>query len=223
MMFSSEILTGQTQKHLVEFHGSLVNWAIVSDLQSLTIAAKNAGFDLAIASSFRGFDRQLMIWQKKYNGINPVFDINDNPVELNGLSDLEKCQAIMLFSALPGASRHHWGTDFDFYDKAAITNKYQIRLQQDEYSEGGRFAALTAWLDDNMAQFGFYKPYDEYRGGIAVEPWHISHKSTADMMLKKFSVKKLEKVLKQYDFAGKEAVLSNLPELYTQFVMNINA
>lgn len=96
-MFSSEILTGQSEKHLVEFHGSLVNWAIVCDLQSLTIAAKQAGFDLAIASSFRNFDRQLMIWQKKYTGINPVFDIHDEPVEFNGLSDLEKCQAIMLF------------------------------------------------------------------------------------------------------------------------------
>lgn len=222
-MFSSEILTGQSEKHLVEFHGSLVNWAIVCDLQSLTIAAKQAGFDLAIASSFRNFDRQLMIWQKKYTGINPVFDIHDEPVEFNGLSDLEKCQAIMLFSALPGASRHHWGTDFDFYDKATITDKYQIRLQQDEYIEGGRFGALAAWLDKNMAQFGFYKPYDQYRGGIACEPWHISHKETADMMLKKLSVKKLEIALKQYDFSGKEAVLANLPELYHQFVLNINA
>ena len=77
----------------------------------------------------------------------------------------------MLFSALPGASRHHWGTDFDFYDKAAITNKYQIRLQQDEYSEGGRFAALTAWLDDNMAQFGFYKPYDELGLSLVYDPY----------------------------------------------------
>jgi len=221
-MFSPGILTGQADQHLVEFHGSMVNWAIVSDLQSLTIAAKNAGFDLAIASSFRNFDRQLMIWQKKYNGETEVFDINDEPVELKGLSDLEKCQAIMLFSALPGASRHHWGTDVDFYDKAAITERYQIRLQQSEYIKGGRFAALTAWLDDNMAQFGFYKPYDQYRGGIACEPWHISHKATADMMLKKFSEKKLEKVLKQYNFAGKEAVLANLSVLYKQFVLNIN-
>ena len=200
----------------------MVNWAIVSDLQSLTIAAKNAGFDLAIASSYRSFDRQLMIWQKKYQGEAQVFDINDNPVELNGLSELEKCQAIMLFSALPGASRHHWGTDFDFYEKDAITDRYQIRLQQDEYQAGGRFAGLTAWLDENMAQFGFYKPYDKYRGGIACEPWHISHKSTADMMLKKFTIKKLEKALNQYEFAGKNAVLANLPQLFKQFVLNIH-
>jgi LAS superfamily LD-carboxypeptidase LdcB len=222
MMVNAKILTGQSDKHLVDFHGHLVHWGSVSDLQALSLAAKKAGFELGIASSFRNFDRQLMIWQKKFTGVTPVFDLDDEPVDLSQMSELEKCQAIMLFSALPGASRHHWGTDFDFYDKSVISAQYQIRLQQDEYQDQGLFAPFTAWLDKNIAQYGFFKPYDCYRGGIAAEPWHISHRVTADLMLKKFSYKVIEKTLKQYDFSGKQAILDNLPELYQQFVLNIN-
>lgn len=221
-MFSPEILTGQTEKNLVEFHGHLVHWGIVGDLQALSIAAKQAGFELGIASSFRSFDRQSLIWKKKYNCELPVFDINDNKLDLANLTDLERCQAIMLFSALPGASRHHWGTDFDYYDKSKVSDRYQIRLQKAEYQSGGRFCELNEWLDENMEKFGFYKPYDKYRGGIASEPWHLSHKSTSEIMLRRFSLKLLTKVLKKHEIEGKEAVLNNLPALYQQFITNIN-
>ena len=41
-------------------------------------------------------------------------------VVLAHLSPLEQLQAILRFSALPGTSRHHWGTDLDVYDAAVI-------------------------------------------------------------------------------------------------------
>ena len=65
----------------------------------------------------------------------------------------------MLWSALPGASRHHWGTDFDVYDKAKIesTGK-KLELIPEEYEDNGPCALLSQWLFNNAEKFGFYFP-----------------------------------------------------------------
>ena len=39
-----------------------------------------------------------------------------------------ECDAILLWSALPGASRHHWGTDFDVFDRAAVPPDYRAAV-----------------------------------------------------------------------------------------------
>ncbi|WP_350595574.1 M15 family metallopeptidase, partial [Pseudoalteromonas sp. 45-MNA-CIBAN-0466] len=89
--------------------------------------------------------------------------------------DIDKCIAIMLYSALPGASRHHLGTDLDIYDKSAVSDDYVLQLSPNEYQQGGPFAKLSQWLDTHLAEFGFYRPYQYDLGGVAPELWHISH------------------------------------------------
>ena len=42
------------------------------------------------------------------------------PIDGAALAPQERIEAILLWSALPGASRHHWGTDLDLIDRRAV-------------------------------------------------------------------------------------------------------
>ena len=68
------------------------------------------------ASSFRDFERQQLIWNCKFNGERKVHDDEGNLLDLALLDDWQKAQAILRWSALPGGSRHHWGTEIDIFD-----------------------------------------------------------------------------------------------------------
>ena len=153
--------TGLSSSHLVELQNHRLHRDIVNDFLALQQGAKEAGIDLTIASSFRDFHRQSAIWNAKFQGLRPVYTLEQQTVDLESLSDTEKCHAIMLYSALPGASRHHFGTDLDIYDTRPIDDDYQLQLTPDEYSPTGPFAKLAAWLDDNLEKYGFYRPYKE--------------------------------------------------------------
>ena len=46
----------------------------------------------------------------------PLLDANNQPLDALQLGETERLHAILHWSALPGTSRHHWGTDLDIYD-----------------------------------------------------------------------------------------------------------
>ena len=52
--------------------------------------------------------------------------------------------AILVWSALPGASRHHWGTDLDVFDRAVQPPGEPLELLARHYEPGGRFERLGA-------------------------------------------------------------------------------
>jgi len=52
--------------------------------------------------------RQAEIWNAKAAGLRPVLDANEQPIDTGTLSERELVFAILRWSALPGASRHHW-------------------------------------------------------------------------------------------------------------------
>jgi LAS superfamily LD-carboxypeptidase LdcB len=138
---------------------------------------------MRVASAFRSYDRQLDIVNAKWLGHRPV--LNDEGLDLHraAVSDADWLAAILRFSALPGTSRHHWGTDFDIWDRSAVTDDYAPQLLASEYQSDGVFAEMNAWLDDQISADnaeGFYKPYDVDRGGVAPEPWHISYRPVAE-------------------------------------------
>jgi LAS superfamily LD-carboxypeptidase LdcB len=139
--------------------------------------AREAGFDLVIASSFRSYERQLAIWNAKASGERPVYDEQDEPVGMSSLTPAQQLRAILRYSAIPGSSRHHWGTDIDVYDAAAVPAAYQVQLSAREVSSGGVFDALHCWLDQRMQanqSQGFFRPYAHDTGGVAPERWHLS-------------------------------------------------
>lgn len=217
-----QCITGQSDTHLTNLQGHRLHSAIISDFLALQHAAKTAGLELTIASSFRDFNRQSIIWNNKLAGLRPVYNKQQQRVDLTTLSDIDKCIAIMRYSALPGASRHHLGTDLDVFDQAAVSEDYQLQLTPDEYQSGGPFAPLTQWLDANLTKFGFYRPYQLDLGGVAPEPWHISHIQQSQELVAQLSEQALFNCIQNSDLLAKQAILDNLPAIYTRFVTNVS-
>ncbi|GMQ47373.1 M15 family metallopeptidase [Vibrio sp. 10N] len=218
-------LVGQSDDALVDVTiGSksfLVHPQVQADLLALVAAAKEAGFELYLASGYRSFERQLAIWNNKMSGHTPILDQNSHPIETKNMSDADKVQAILKWSALPGASRHHWGTDFDVYAGNLLPNNTRLQLEPWEYLEGHQ-REFFLWLSEQAPMHGFFFPYSKDLGGVAMEPWHISHHQTSSACLAQFCCQQWRQVLQQSDILGREAILSELDSIYNQYVTNIN-
>lgn len=224
MKVTTNQVFGITQDHLQnDANGFAVNSLVVEDLKNLKQAAKSEGIELTIASSFRNLERQTLIWNKKFNGERPVFDRQGNEVNMSNLNDWQKVQAILLYSALPGASRHHWGTDLDVFDTATIDANYQLQLEPAEYKKNGPFYTLSTWLESNAERFNFYRPYLATDAPVAQELWHISHKPTAKHFLQflKHNNKQLLPFLAQYKVLGLEVIAEHFDDIIDNFVLNI--
>lgn len=222
-MMTAEQLTGQTDTHLQSvlvgqkaFH---IHPQVSADLLALRQAALHAGFNLCIASGFRSFERQLSIWNQKMTGQKPILDEQSQPLEIATLSEKEKVLAILRWSALPGTSRHHWGTDFDVYDRDALPENTRLLLEPWEYLSGHQ-NKFYQWLSANLTQFGFFLPY-QHGQGVGFEPWHISHKQTAQQCLSQLSESLLSEQLALVSLEGKTAIQAMLPEIYQRFITNI--
>ncbi|WP_354625232.1 M15 family metallopeptidase [Psychromonas sp. MME2] len=179
-----EQLTGQVTSHLSELkNGILIHSSVIRDFSALQKAAKQANFNLQIASGFRSFARQSLIWNNKYSGKSELLDKLEHPIDISTISELEKLLAILHWSALPGTSRHHWGTDFDLYDPDLLPENGKLQLKVSEYTKD-YFLEFNDWLTANINNYGFYRPYQTYNNGVASEPWHISYFPIANKALK---------------------------------------
>lgn len=216
-------LTGQAQTHLVEFAPNrLLHKAVITDFTALQNSAKQAGYTLHIASAFRSFERQLQIWNNKYSGITAILDKQENPIDLASMSELDKLYHLLHWSALPSTSRHHWGTDVDVYDPSLLPQGQSLQLQKSEYLNGGYFSELTAWLDENIQQFGFYRPYQHDQGGVAQEPWHLSYFPIAETCLAQLDLNLIRETIQSHDILGKALIEQELAHIYQQYVCNLN-
>ena len=100
--------------------GGRIRCEVLPFLTVLARAAQQAGFELAVASGFRDFERQKWIWDAKASGERPLLDERGQPLDARQLTDRERMWAILRWSALPGASRHHWGTEVDVFDRSSL-------------------------------------------------------------------------------------------------------
>lgn len=223
-----EILTGQTDHHVTPIDTNApqvkIHKEALSDFLSLQAHAKSAGFHLQVASGFRSFERQLIIWNEKATGKRPLCDDHGKAIDASSLSEQELVHAIMRFSALPGASRHHWGTDIDVFDAANVSEDYRVELSIAEVSAGGPFFEFHNWLDeqiDKNANFGFYRPYDQDRGGVSPERWHLSYAPLSADFFQQYSFSLFEKTLTQTDLQLTEVLLNNARELFDRYISNV--
>src|SRR5262249_40592845 len=131
--------------------------------------------------------------------------------------------AILLWSALPGASRHHWGTDIDVIDRAALPEGCGPQLTPAEFAPGGCFERLGGWLDTNMARFGFFRAYARDRGGVRPEPWHLSYAPVSVPALGVLSLDVLRAAIEETAMPGRDTVLARLPELYDSYVLAVDS
>lgn len=212
-------LTGKTQTHLVQYDNVLVHQLAVGPLHALKQRAQSAGFELSIASGFRSFERQMFIWNNKFDGLRPVYSYEGKELDVNVLSVFERISAIMLFSALPGASRHHWGSDFDVYAKNLTSDAKPLQLTPAEYFHGDQ-APFSLWLAEELKGSDFYFPYREFQGGVAEEPWHISFHPAASRYEQIMSINHVIEAIANSDVRGKEEIISHLPNLYAKYISN---
>jgi len=222
--FTLDQLTGRSRQHLKELSDprcSLHKEAVVPFL-AMRAAAAADGIDLVAFSSFRDFERQLTIWNEKFRGLRPMQDRLGRALHVGALSAAERVAAILWWSALPGTSRHHWGTDFDVMDLATLPAGYRVQVVPAEYQSGGPFHRLTNWLDRHMHAFGFYRPYTTDRGGVSPEPWHLSYAPVALRAERALSVTGLQEVLAASAIEGKEEVLASLDENFQRYVVEVD-
>lgn len=140
-------------------------------------AAKRDGIGLVIISAFRDFDHQKRIWENKWSGNQMLY----GNVKATDISDtVERAKEILRFSAMPGTSRHHWGTDID------------LNSFQNQYFETGEGKKVYEWLMQNAESFGFCQPYTPHgqgrEGGYEEEKWHWSYMPVADQYLKAYEI-----------------------------------
>jgi LAS superfamily LD-carboxypeptidase LdcB len=167
------------------------------------------------------------------SGELPVLDSLGAPLDIATLTARELVLAILRWSALPGASRHHWGTDMDVFDAASTPAGYEVQLLPSEVERGGMHAPLHEWLDARIATgtaFGFFRPYDVDRGGVAPERWHLSYAPIASEYAQLLTVDVLEQhvdvlrtTLEAADMLLKDVVLEQLDGLHERFVTNVSS
>ncbi|GFE78025.1 carboxypeptidase [Steroidobacter agaridevorans] len=217
-------LTGQARSHVVELSDPrcMLHYEAVASFLAMRDAARDAGIDLTPRSSFRDFQAQLGIWNRKWSGERPIYDRQGALLDRKQLPDSAAVDAILCWSAIPGGSRHHWGSDVDVIDAAAVPPGYTVELLPAEYAPEGIFGRLSQWLDANMRRFGFYRPYRTDRGGVSPEPWHLSYAPISQPALESLSLSTLRRVLEASNIEGKPHVLARLPEIYTRFLLAVD-
>jgi len=223
--FSPAELTGRSREHIVDLEAPpcSLHRAVVEPFMRLRAAAATDGIDLLPASSFRDFSRQLAIWNGKCRGERALRDREGRLLDAATLDDNRLVETILQWSALPGTSRHHWGTDFDVIDGAALPRGYRVQFIPAEYAGDGVFSGLNSWLNAHAEDFGFYRPYGTYRGGVQPEPWHLSHAATAECALAQFSVEVLRQALDGSGILAWPALEGRLPEIVERYVHTVDA
>jgi LAS superfamily LD-carboxypeptidase LdcB len=218
-------LTGRDRGHLIELDDPrcTLHRAAVRPFLAMRAAAARAGFELVPVSSFRDFGRQRAIWNAKYRGERQAADRRGRPVDMTALDPGARVETILLWSALPGASRHHWGSDVDVADGKVMAAGYRPRLELAEYRRGGPFAGLSAWLDGNMRRFGFYRPYTRRGRGVQPEPWHLSYAPVAQPALARMTLGLLAQAVTGAGVAGEDEILARLPAIRERYVLDVDA
>lgn len=219
-----DILTGKTANHLTPgLGGFLFAPEAAQAIERLAKRALAQGFELKITSSFRDFERQKNIWNAKASGQRVLLDSHGEPLDFQTLNEDQVIDAIMRWSAFPGASRHHWGTDVDVYDGKAVSADYQVQLTPQEVS--GVFAPFYSWLDQLIASDdaeGFYRPYDQDRGGVAPEAWHLSYRPLASQYEHAYSSEFfLEHLNLLNDVLLVEQVKKRADEIHARYISNV--
>jgi LAS superfamily LD-carboxypeptidase LdcB len=217
-------LTGRARTHLCELpeSGVALHEHAVGPFAKLCDAARAEGFALTPISAFRDFDRQLSIWNAKFAGERPVLDAAGRVLDAMQLSPGERVAAILVWSALPGASRHHWGTDLDLFDANAISPGYRVQLTAEEFCAGGPFAPLSDWLEGNASRFGFFRPFRGILSGVQSEPWHFSFAPVAEAARRALTRDILGEALGPAPLLGKDQVMARLDELHARYVVAID-
>lgn len=144
-------------------------------------AAKADGVNLIIISATRNYSQQKAIWERKWT--------NDTESK----TPVDRAKKILLYSSMPGSSRHHWGTDVD------------LNNLNNEYFDSGDGLKIYSWLKAHAHEYGFCQPYTaktDGRTGYEEERWHWSYTPLSIPFLEAY--KKTVTLADIKDFLGSE-------------------
>ena len=223
-MLNALELTGRARTHVVQRDdlGAAMHAAVLEPFLAMKAAAARDGIDIGITSGFRDFAAQQAIWDRKFRGERPLYGPDGQMREHAALSPSELVEAIACWSAVPGASRHHWGSELDVIDLASMPEGYRVRLLPEEAAPGGVFHALHRWLDEHMARFGFFRPYRTFRGGVFPEAWHLSYAAVSVAALGALTPQLLSEAIAASDMLGKALVLDRMADMHARYVANVD-
>ncbi|GGP84320.1 peptidase M15 [Shewanella ulleungensis] len=213
-------LYGLDGQHMVSVGEYLLEQNTAAAFCKMQIAANQSGLDLQLCSAYRPFERQVHIWNAKASGTRPLLDKASQPIDYASLSDQQLIDTILIWSALPGASRHHWGTDIDVFDAKQIS-KQSLQLVSTEYQETGPCFALHQWLIEHAVDYGFYFPYQAHQSGVSPEPWHLSYFPVAKDYVSQFRAAELAKVLSHAEISLQSPLIERLTELVNHYVFYV--
>ncbi len=216
-------LTGRARSHIRQFENPrfAAQEATAVAFFKMKNEAQADGITLHPFSAFRDFNAQLRIWNLKFTGQRPLYSIDGTELDFRSMDTAGIVRSILNWSALPGGSRHHWGSDIDVIDSAAVPEGYQVQLLPEETEKDGIFYHLHSWLDRNMDRFGFFRPYARYQKGVFPERWHISYAPVSKPAMASLTLELLEKTIAENIISGKEIVQSMLPEIFKTYILNI--
>lgn len=134
-------------------------------------AAAKDGITLRILSATRNFDYQKGIWERKWNQRSGGGHVSDE--QAAGIA-----RDILLYSSMPGSSRHHWGTDID------------LNALESDYFDTEEGRKLYAWLQKHAPDHGFCQTYTSKTGGgrtgYEEEKWHWSYMPLSAVYLESY-------------------------------------
>lgn len=170
-------------------------------------AAKKDGVNLLIVSGTRNFFDQKAIWEDKWNGWRLA---SGNFLSPEPEDDEEQAKIILQYSAMPGTSRHHWGTDIDINS----VSPYYFTTRQGQ--------RVYQWLVQHGDEYGFCQTYtkkgEERSSGHEEEKWHWSYMPLSSEFLKQYRDLITEEDIA--NFKGSETAKSL--EIFDRYVDSIN-
>jgi LAS superfamily LD-carboxypeptidase LdcB len=222
--FDELALTGRAPAHVRQYAQPrfAARPEVADAFLALRAAAARDAIDMLPIASWRPFEAQARNWNRKFSGAATLYDCAGRPRDYGALAPADIIHAILNWTGLPGATRRHWGTDIDVFDRAAQPPGYRTRLLPDEAGPDGVYAHLHAWLDVHAERFGFFRPYRTHRHGMCPAPWHLSYAPSAMAALAALDVDMVARAVRASDLLGRDLVLDMLPALFREHVLDVD-
>ena len=167
--------------------------------------ALNDGIRLQIRSATRNFNYQKGIWEAKWTG-EKLIEGGENLAETTP-DPKARALKILRYSAMPGTSRHHWGTDID------------LNSFDNSWFAEGEGLNIYNWLTIHAAEYGFCQPYSADRQhGYFEERWHWTYMPVSEKLTKLAKEELKNEMIK--GFLGSETAV--MIDVVKNYVLGIN-
>jgi LAS superfamily LD-carboxypeptidase LdcB len=180
---------------------------VMKEYAKMAAAAQRDGVKLVILSATRNYEAQKTIWNNKWKGKT----ILDDGTKASDIVDpVKRARKILLYSSMPGTSRHHWGTDVD------------LNALNNAWFEKGEGKKLYNWMQKNASSYGFCQVYgakgNQRRAGYEEEKWHWSYLPQARLYSEEVEKKFKNEMISGFEGAHTATVI----DMRTNYMMAID-